>query len=759
MSIRLIIDYFNIDKQDALIVSNNKKAVNINRKKIDTHLEQKIDTLLRVRLNTPALFRHFSDYEGLNRVLLTQKLLPREILKNLSKKKLPDWLSNELIVRLKILDNKQFLEPLEASATIQFEKYLLKNCNNDLLSNDIEVFFSALSKQTPTFLHILTIDAVQDCFKTHLILGLSLNNEVADLLIKALLTENSMDSFLSNLTYQQHLLSLRCFIDDYQLNLTLPAKNLSDLLLNALPTFPFVEKEASSLPDKFIEALQLFERKILNEEVQSKNLCPILVDWPSLLTELSELIEENKALMSDELLLKLSQFNSQESQSLLKNLQNRCQKYPLLEANASVDETLHWSEDYFDYCRTLFLNKELPDEVINLSFSEWLIHQSVRVARSPNNWRYCATQIEAYLKEAYIVVVIMIDALSALNKDIILAELAELNHLNLQQDDLFAPLPTLTEVGKMAVLTGLETDKQQGKTQTEILQNCYQRYLVRDNSLKVVKSWKDSSERLDENTQLVVLFENRLDERLHDCVSFSKHRDDIKPIIKQINRSIEKWRKDAAQFNKDIAFFITADHGMTVTSEYYQGKALGEIKERVFKKVASNPNHPDFEVMKGYAIPKKRLRLSKEALLTHGGLTPEEVMIPFIRLTSNTPQLIKTPLSIILTSINCIKLPDEIWQVECCLSSNIDVKNIQLTLTSPFKGKETIDSLRAGKSQRVQLKFSAHPQQEGAVELPLHLSYDRNDGGHEENEKLLNIEFPPILLEKNTDTENFEGMF
>lgn len=758
MAVVLILDRFDIDREDALIVEANEAAINAARKQINQHLEAANKHLLRICLKSPALFRRFSDYEGLNGVLPTQRLLPRTLLGNTLKTEIPEWLSDELIVSLGLLENFQASEDLDISEVdngIEFEKILLKSCDANLFSYDINGFILALAKQRQQFLQLLNIESVQNCFKTHLILGLSLSDDVAVLLIQELLKTGSIHDFLNNLAYQQHLQCLR----QLPVTLALPAKTLPDGLLEAFPTLFLTEADANGLPEKFIAALHAIERKIFNQKLTPETLAQVLVDWPSLLTELSELVASHNALMTEELLEKLAYFSSEQSQSILKQLEQRTRSYPLLDANASIEETLVWSEDYFDYCRSLFLDKQNPDEAANISFTHWLLAQAARVSRSNNSWQYASQQIEAYLKEAYIVVVIMVDALSALNQDIILAELAGLNHLNLQRNVLFAPLPTLTEVGKMAVLTGLETEHQQGTTQADILQNHYQNYLPVKDSLKVIKSWAESSERLHENNQLVVLFENRLDERLHDCVSFNKHREDIKPIIKQIKRSIESWRKDAAQLNKEIAFFITADHGMTVTSEYYPGQPLGKVKERVFKEVKSSINHPDFELIKNYAIPKKRVRLNNDALLTHGGLTPEEVIIPFISLTSNIPQPIKTPLEISLKSQQCINLPNKVWQIECLLNSNMDVSNIQLSVASPFKGKDTLDSLRAGKSQSLKFNFSSEHLQQGLTEIQMHLSYVRNDGYREENEKLFNIEFPSSLIEKDSATQNFEDMF
>jgi len=764
MAVVLVLDFFAIDAEEAVIVEPTEASINATRKKIDQHLTVADNSLLRVRLNSSALYRRFSDYEGLNGVLPTHHLSPRVLLAQILRTALPAWLSDELIVSLDLLQRAEALEVFETSKTDvpvnePFETKLLKSCDADLLSGDISQFIAALARQNQQFLRLLSIEPVQLCFKRHLTLGLSLNDEVATLLVNELLNATAIDDFLNRLAYQQHLQTLRGFVAQYQLNQALPPKNLPESLLQALPALPLVEDNANNLPEKYVSALQAIERKILNKSVSPAAICDCLVDWSQILSELSELIDANYELITDELLAKLQSFSSRQSLELLEQLQQRTRSYPLLDASANVTEALAWSEGYLDYCRGLFLDKQSPDEAVNLSFSKWLLTQQPRITRSDTDWRYFSKQVSAYLEQAYVVVVIMVDALSALNQDIVLAELAGLNHLNLQQGYLFAPLPTLTEVGKMAVLTGIEANAQNGHSQTEILQNHYQNYLPDNNSLKVIRSWTESSERLNETTQLLVFFENRLDDRLHQCKSFSKHRDDIKPIIKQIKRSIERWRKDAAHLNKDIAFFITADHGMTVTNELYQGQALGKVKERVFKGIQTAESNQDFVSINDYAVPKKRWRLNSDALLTHGGLTPEEVIIPFISLTSNIPQPIKTPLEICLISQYCIRLDNKFWQIECLLSSNTDVSNIQLSFASPFNGKETLDSLRAMKRQTLKLNFNSEHEQEGLTEIQLHLGYKRDDGAYEENNKVFSVEFPPALIEKNSATQSFEDMF
>lgn len=94
-------------------------------------------------------------------------------------------------------------------------------------------------------------------------------------------------------------------------------------------------------------------------------------------------------------------------------------------------------------------------------------------------------------------VVTVIDALSALNQDILLDEVVTIDHLTVIPDTLFAPLPTLTEIGKLAVLTGKPTYSLSNNSETA-LQQTYQ------TPLRIIKSWEDANERITEQTNLVV---------------------------------------------------------------------------------------------------------------------------------------------------------------------------------------------------------------------------------------------------------------
>ena len=426
--------------------------------------------------------------------------------------------------------------------------------------------------------------------------------------------------------------------------------------------------------------------------------------------------------------------------------------YPLLPENAAIDEALEWSIGYFDYLRPILLNKQTPSETISQSFSTWLLNQSVRIARSNSDWRYCSKQIDKFLAENYLVIVIIIDALSVLNQDILLAELNSFEQLNNHNEILFSPLPTLTEVGKMAVLTGQHSYSLPSDNEKAI----NQRYSV---NTQIIKSWEDI-QHIDAKTQLVIFFENRLDDKLHDSRIFSDYREDILPTIKQLKRTMQTWLKDAGQ--RDTVFLITADHGMTVSQGHYTEKLTGDIKERTIKLSAQQTINSDFFIIKqdtkeSYAVIKTRQTLIP-ANLTHGGLTPEEVLIPLISFTTKPVTPCRMPIDI--TVLQCSRLGNQYWQVELSLNTVATVENIMISLEPPFKleTRQSIDIIRAGKSLTIYLKITADCEQQGLIALNCQLDYD-TALGHEKNNHVLTIEFPNSLLDHDAGSQDFEDMF
>jgi hypothetical protein len=758
MSVQFILDYFHIDNEAAIEVQANEEDVTLQTQRIFQHLREQSVELLRVRLTSEVLYQRFRDFEGWENVLPTKHKIPRLLFAEKLTMALPDWLSNEQIVSLNLLKSPSF-EPRFNS----FEENLLAACHLNLISgNNFGEFIQALSQQTSAFLNLLDDKTIQNYVLNHIEFDLNIERENGLLLLQ-ILKNVDLATFVERFAYQQHLFYLRQFASRYALDLAFPPLEFPAALLS-LPRLALLENQAGVLIEKWIAVLHSLKHKMLSDDISANVLADlVIVDWSALWTELNDTLDANPTLISETLAQKIATFGSQKAILLAEKLKQG--SYPLLTSAASVAEVLAWSEGYFEYCRHAFLYKQKLDETINGSFTDYLLSQSARISLSASSWHYCHQKITEFLQAEYLVIVIMVDALSALNQNLLLAEfesLSEQEQLILDSKMLFAPLPTTTEIGKKAVLTGKPANQFTGDYE-KALRETYQPFLPADASLKIIQSYKESSEHLSEYTNLLVYFENKLDARLHDCISFEKHQDDIKLICSQLKTSIRRWTKDAISLGRDVVFFITADHGMTVTQELYSGETLGETSERFFKLKSSQPEIPsDFVKFENYAIPKKRLRLTADGLLTHGGLTPEEVLIPFVTLTTKTPEPTKASINITLKSSQARRIGDKKWQIELSLMANRNVRDIRIKPNGIFQGEASIDSLRANKNQEIILSFSTSNEQDGLTEMELTILYSDYVVNTKANEKILKtiaIEFPPALLEKDSGTQNFEGMF
>lgn len=756
MPVQLIIDIFGIDDKDALLVDATQTSINAARLAVRQQLRRSDDTVLRIRLRTLALAKHFN-YEGVNG-FYKKNLIPRRLLAEQFKTSLPTWLSNERIVLLGLLKNAHTVS--EQDVEIQF----LHACHSDLLADNFYSFVTALEQQSATFLSILREDdSLRNVLCHHLYARLKLNKEIISLFIKQLFGNHSIHDALCQLAYQQNLQRLREVVKKFNLKLALPPQSLPSELLKGLPLMPCPSAKSGTLPELFSSALTSISQKIVAQQLPVATLASVLIiDWEVVLVELEDLTTSYSSLICVELVQKLQDMTSDKARQLAAQfseyLSAAC--YPQLASTASVHEVLEWAKGYFDYLRPVLLKKQTPDERINGSFTSWLIEQRARIARSNADWRYCAKQIEQYLAHQYLVVVVMVDALSALNQDILLEQLANFDSLVCVKNMLFSPLPTITEVGKMAVLTGKPCHELPSDTE-KALRETYKKYLPESGSLKIIKNWEDTIQHIDAQSNLVVFFENRLDECVHKSVDFPRYCEEIQPAIKQLKGCIKRWLKDAG--GRDVVFFITADHGMTVTQGVLPNH-FSDVKDRAVKIQANELLADDFvplqiDTRDKYAALKTRHALTNKTVLAHGGLTPEEVLIPFITLTTRPPEIAKMPVSVELVD-SCVRLNANYWQQLIRLTATEHIRQMKVDIESPFclEKKCSVEELVVNKPIEIILRFSANYDQQGLTSINLQLNYDR-DGCHEKNTHSLELDFPLSLLARDAGAQSFEDMF
>ena len=558
MSIIFVVDLFGIDNQEAIIAERSPAAIEQLRQRISQHLKSDDKTVLRIRFNNVALFNRFSYFQGLTGVLPVKHLIPRSSYRNLVNEALPDWLTDELIMQLGLLKGQA---EIAVDSDNLIDK-ILRSCSAELFTDDFLVYIKVLQEQSKAFWQLLIISDVQQRVVENLQQIFKFNEALSILFVEHLLKAKTAKDFFILLAYQQHQELLRKSFSALQLSSPLPPRSLPTQLLT-LPVISLTEKAAKKLPVKNYKALEELCRLVEKEQIEASSIAQLIISpWPLVLDKLTFLVNRNPQFISNELKIKLQGFNDKGANKLVNTISEHIElsSFGPLSDTTPTNEVISWSKGYFEFIHQQFLSKQQVDDRLGPSFSNWVLKQSARIARSNNDWRVFSKRVNNFLAEDYLVVICMVDALSALHQDLIVESAKTVEHLSVASETLFAPLPTLTEIGKMALITGTETSNLPSDQEMAIRET-YKEYLPEQDSLKFVKSWKSASDHIDEKTNLVVFLENRIDERLHECVDYEKHRSDVGVVLTQMMRSIDNWKKDAAYMNREVVFLITADHG------------------------------------------------------------------------------------------------------------------------------------------------------------------------------------------------------
>jgi len=638
MNVFFIVDSFGLNEEQALQVIDPKKVASV-RTRIYQHLLNPTPAPLKIHVSH-ALFRRFKSFEGMQGVHV-RYLYPTTQMFKLLGETPPPWLSNELIMALGLLNQPPLPDHLRDSE--ESAGKILGLIHPDLLDPPkMSIFYNALRESIPNFTKLLRLEVMQ----SRLIQGLQrvLSLDCIQGLMLLLIHTDSVTNTLDALACEQIRETMR---DVVQIHLPLtdfpdPARQFDQELLACLPPIAIAEQQADDLPNQLIQLLDILDRQVRANACSKEVFAQLMiVSWPRVLGHMRSLLNKNPKLASQALADAL--YALKEGKALAKTVEKMliiatpCE--PLSES-ATVKEALLWSSQYIDYARREFLSQQEPCEKLSLSFSHWLMNQQARIMRSNADWRQVSAVTEQHLSANRLVILCMVDALGTLNTDIICAELKQLEQISIDEQMLFSPLPTLTEVGKMAVITGKSVTALPSHTETALQQH-YAHHLVTPSALKIAKSWRAFQTLLEKETQLLIYFENRIDERLHGCTSFEKHREEIKSIAKQLACQIKEWMIDAAQLHREIVVLITADHGITSISQRdtlnsdlgYIGERTVKVKhkpDKIPEQFAFLPAEAVKEGASGYLVQKGRVRNGGKTPLTHGGLLPEEVLIPLI---------------------------------------------------------------------------------------------------------------------------------
>lgn len=310
------------------------------------------------------------------------------------------------------------------------------------------------------------------------------------------------------------------------------------------------------------------------------------------------------------------------------------------------------TEDYFPYKEYLLKNKKnFPEEYRNyiLSFSDFYYSNYISLKHSSNFINNIFHNIDKNIIEDEISVALIIDNFNFSLKNILCSFLKEQGINNVEEDFYFTTLPSETVFGKQALLSlsALNFNKNWNVSNLKEIKKKFSKKNV--NYINQIAILKEIDFKED---NLYIVNYLKIDEMLH--TDNLKYIGDILESIKLELKGIAELINFLLKLDKKVGVYIMTDHGSIKIPAFSKkidnqivnniGKNLGEIMgELDYKDIEQNKNilekygyilyNTSYFLDKDYYIAKPGLYFKdiNEEKYLHGGISPDEICIPFLK--------------------------------------------------------------------------------------------------------------------------------
>jgi hypothetical protein len=349
--------------------------------------------------------------------------------------------------------------------------------------------------------------------------------------------------------------------------------------------------------------------------------------------------------------------------------------------NESIEEWLRWAvAEYLPYRFWMEENDRWDETVAEYAglYADWFYENYVtNKYEQQNRWVFdllneARTSLAAERKVLFIIV----DNFNFKYADILLQQFNRQGfRLVGEVQPAWAPIPTTTEVSKWSLVAGeADLSQVQGRNYDDILekdwQGCFRGYQV-----AYLSTLGDMKKRRHFNENLILLNYLPIDTVLHKDEEqiATTHTSEIESYIRTLVRVVSEFAK-RANVEQGLDIFVTSDHGSTKVPR----RLAGPLDDRLYREQAQDRHHryitvPEERALKPtaydqehcYIVPAKtfgnrehyfiargydRFIQTRESVYVHGGLTPEETIVPFCK-------LIKIEVEVLQPTI---RLPDNV---------------------------------------------------------------------------------------------------
>jgi hypothetical protein len=349
---------------------------------------------------------------------------------------------------------------------------------------------------------------------------------------------------------------------------------------------------------------------------------------------------------------------------------------PLPDLTWPVERWLHWAtQQYLPYYAWVIHNDRghTHQQACALHYSDWLYAQYpswLNDDRSPlllRQYQDMYTLIEN--DDRVVVIWLIVDGMTWWQGDL-MREICERHGLQAQaQLPGIAVLPSITSVSKRALVTGQPTIDLAQPTIAEAARV----KLARSNIPAAVGyslSAAIEALREDDKVRVAIVLFNLIDALAHQTATFTDNAG-IRGYLEELASQLSIAHKACAERGRRLHVLIGSDHGSTLLpkdapsvplpnkvleiDDVWEPELPGQEAQKPGTRAAATEleHIPSFDQQVWYALDRDRFQLDRHYLVvrgygyikrrpsawTHGGLTPEETIVPLLHLASERPQV------------------------------------------------------------------------------------------------------------------------
>jgi hypothetical protein len=490
------------------------------------------------------------------------------------------------------------------------------------------------------------------------------------------------------------------------------------------------------------------------------------------LDKIATAVQQDPRFATQALLSSISGLNRSETADLERSIAGLMEIVSpgLLSPDSTVKQALEWSNRYIAHARSAFRREAEPSADVSASFSDWVDAQSNRVALSDHNWRAVAATVKGGLERGSDVILLVVDAFGAIVSERLVQRLQSVIDWQINSQLLFGPLPTITEVAKMAVASGLDV-AQLPSDKEQALRSAYRSVLPEPTAVQFSSSWKDVNITMQDAARLMVVFENQFDEQVHQCITHADLDAQLDVVCTKVSHSIGRWIKEAELRERALEIYITADHGMArivSTVDVPPHQLTKTVKERCIEVDASDTQAPDDYYLvtpdgngkSNYLVPRGRVKFSKGIeRFVHGGMCPEEVLIPLIGIRRS--ENVRAPEVLITAEPGEVQTNGQGWSLLLKVTAgSAHLRRVQISCAAPFTGSSMVEHIAEHQSKSVTMQIHSSVPQEGWVNIVFKVAHVVIGGtGFQESQQTVSVNLRPHIFIREQGAADFDNMF